>query len=86
MNDAFYAWASPQKTAPYSSAPGSKERKDAPGGFGQKAGTIPEIADGQGHTSRVPGVARGAVKRPSVVPRDVSCTARARTNMAIQFN
>lgn len=41
---------------------------------GQKAGAVPKIAHGQGHPRFISGVARGAVKCPSVVPRDVSCT------------
>lgn len=47
----------------------------APRGFGQEAGAVPKVADGQGHPSRLSGVAGGAVKRPPVVPRDVACTA-----------
>lgn len=47
---------------------------NSPCRVGQKAGAIPKIADGQSHARFISCVARRAVKYPSVVPRNVSCT------------
>lgn len=44
-----------------------------PGSIGEEAGTVPQVADGEGRPRFIPRVARRAVERPPVVPRYITC-------------